>query len=517
MKADEKNTTAKDDNHFETDHLKDNLKGRSLRGGAIVMSSQVIKFLLRMGATIIVARLLTPADFGLVGMVTVVTGFVALFKDLGLSFATVQHAEINHAQVSTLFWINVAVSVFLLLVVAGLAPAITWFYKEPSLTYITLALSLNFIFGGLTIQHQALLKRQMRFAALNGIEVFAVLINLIITILAALYGARYWAIVIGQLAFSFSVVVGTWLKCDWRPSLPVRGANVRPMLVFGGNLSAFRVLNYFSRNLDNLLIGRFVGAGALGLYDKAYQLLLLPIQQINWPATSVAVPVLSRLQNEPERFRAYYLQAIQMLVTVTMPAVAFLFVTADMVIPFLLGNQWVGSVIIFRYLAPAAFIGTFNVATGWVYISLGQTGRQFRWSILGSSVTITSFLIGIHWGVIGVAAAFSIKTLILLIPRLLYCYRLSPLRLRDLINALSIPALCSIFAALGLFVMLQYVISENINTVIRLVSAFLLYFCCYLTAWLVTPKGRIIFLQTCKLVGENIRGDIKKRDFLAPS
>ncbi len=150
-------------NFFDTEYLKADLKGRSVRGGAVTMAAQGIKFFLQIGSTVVLARLLTPEDFGLIAMVTAVTGFVMMFKDMGLSMATVQRAEIDHAQISTLFWINVVLSLAFMLLTATLAPAIAWFYSEPRLTWITLALAGAFIFSGFTVQHQALLRRQMNF------------------------------------------------------------------------------------------------------------------------------------------------------------------------------------------------------------------------------------------------------------------------------------------------------------------------------------------------------------------
>ena len=297
-------------NFFDTEYLKADLKGRSVRGGAVTMAGQGVRFFLQMGSTVVLARLLTPQDFGLIAMVTAVTGFVMMFKDMGLSMATVQRAEVNHAQISTLFWINVTLSLGVMLVTAALAPAIAWFYGEPRLTWITLALAGAFIFGGLTIQHQALLRRNMRFGTLALIGIISMVMGIVAAIIAAWYGAGYWALVIMQLAGAITGAIAVWVVCGWRPGLPVRRSGVREMLAFGGNLTGFNVINYFARNADNLLIGKFWGSGPLGLYSKAYGLLMLPLRQINAPLSAVAIPALSRLKDEPERYRNYYIKAV---------------------------------------------------------------------------------------------------------------------------------------------------------------------------------------------------------------
>ncbi|HWW75239.1 MAG TPA: lipopolysaccharide biosynthesis protein, partial [Pyrinomonadaceae bacterium] len=258
---------------LRTDRLKEDLGARTARGGLLTVTAQGFKFAATMAATVVLARLLTPGDYGLVGMVAVVTGFIALFKDLGLSAATIQREEISQEQVSTLFWVNVGVSAAIGLLTAALAPVVAWFYGEPRLAPVTLAYSIGFLFGGLTVQHEALLKRQMRFAVLVTAEVAALLASIVTTVALAWRGFGYWSLVAGHLALSFVYMLAVWGVCGWRPGRPRRGAGVRSLLGFGGNLTGAAVVNYFARNLDNMLIGRFWGGWQLGLYAKAYQLL----------------------------------------------------------------------------------------------------------------------------------------------------------------------------------------------------------------------------------------------------
>jgi PST family polysaccharide transporter len=219
------------------------------------MGGQAANFVLKLGSTAVLARLLTPADFGLIAMVTAVTGFVEMFKEAGLSMATIQRAEINHRQISTLFWINLGLSILLMFVVVGLAPAVAWFYGEPQLLWITIALGAMFPLGGLTIQHVALLRRQMRFGTLVSIDVTSNAVGIAAAITAAAFGARYWALVIMMAASGAANAALVWITCPWVPGLPKRGAGVRPMLAFGGNLTGFAFINYWARSADNVLIG----------------------------------------------------------------------------------------------------------------------------------------------------------------------------------------------------------------------------------------------------------------------
>jgi len=474
---------------LRVDHLAGDLRSRSVRGGVVTLSNQAGKFFLTLGSTALLARLLTPEDFGLIAMVLSVIGFIGNFKDMGLATATVQRAEISHGEVSTLFWINLTISIALMSATAALAPALAWFYNEPRLTEMTLVLAGTIVFSGLTVQHQALLKRQMRFAALAAIEFTSLFIGVTSAVIAALSGLGYWSLVFVPVMKEVCTTIGVWIACGWRPGKPARRTGVRSLISFGAHLTGFNLVNYVARSLDKVLIGRQIGAAPLGLYNKAYQLVLLPMQQINTPLTSVAVPTLSRLQNDPERYRAFYRRGVMLTVSVGMPAVAFLFVDAYKAVLTILGSQWTDSVPIFRALGPAAFIGTFNVATGWVYISLGLTRRQFAWGLFASTVIILGYFIGLRWGVIGIAASLSISLAVLRLPAILYCFRVAHPTLRDLGAALWRPTVASLAAAAGLH-FLSLLLPAGPNILIGLFIDFVIYSILYILIWVGLPGGR---------------------------
>ncbi len=440
------------DRHFGTEHLRANLRERSVRGGALVLGAQSIKFALQVGSTMILARLLTPRDFGLIGMVTAITGFLALFKDLGLSRATVQREEITQGQVSALFWINVLVSLVLTLLTAVLAPLVSRFYGEPRLTLVTLALAAGFLFGGLSVQHQALLQRQMRFRALAAVDVGSLLLGILAAVAVALGGSSYWALVAMPLVTVAAATAGYWTLCRWRPGRPAWSERTRSMLGFGGNLTAYNVINYAARNGDNLLIGRVWGAGPLGLYTRAYQLLLLPVRQVNAPVASVAVPAMSRLVGEPVRYRRAYLRFAGLVALVTMPAIALLAVTSDWVVRITLGPGWQGAVAIFTWLSIAALVQPVANTTGWLFITQDRTREMLHWGVIGGSLALLSFIAGLPWGAVGVAAAYACTDLVLRTPILFWLAgRHGPVRPRDIYRTLALPGLvaCAVLAAVG--------------------------------------------------------------------
>lgn len=455
VQAVENQVTAKDSDarqHFRTDHLMADLRGRSVRGGAVTMGAQGIKFALQLGSTAVLARLLSPADFGLVAMVTAVTGFAAMFKDAGLSMATVQRENVTHDQVSTLFWINVALSAVLMCLVALLAPAIAWFYGEPRLTAITLALAGTFIFGGLTVQHQALLQRQMRFTSLSAIGVISFAASVAAAIVAAIYGLGYWSIVIMTATAAAVNAALVWVYSGWRPGLPVRGSGVMPMLKFGGNVTGFNLLNYFARNSDNILIGWWWGGAALGLYSKAYGLLMMPLTQINAPISSVILPMLSRLQSQPERYRSAYLRVVRALSFALMPPIAFLIVTADWVVLIVLGPQWTEAASVYRFLAVVALAQPVSFTCGWLFTSQGRVREQFHWGIWGCVTTVLAIVVGLPFGIDGVAFSYGVSGLLLRTPLLYYCVgRKGHVSTKDIYVATAPP----FFVAIGLLVSLS--------------------------------------------------------------
>ncbi|QIR37810.1 lipopolysaccharide biosynthesis protein [Tolypothrix sp. PCC 7910] len=432
--------------YFNTDHLKADLKGRSVRGGAITMLGQTAKFGLTLISNVVLGRLLTPEDYGLVGMVTAVTGFVTLFKDLGLSMATVQKEEINHEQVSTLFWVNVAVSVVTALITAAIAPILAGFYNEPRLMLITLALASGFIISGLGVQHYALLNRQMQYKVLMFNDIFATFISLVAAIFAAFYGLGYWALIIMPIIGGFLGTVGLWIACSWRPGLPTGLQGVRSMLAFGGNLTGFSTINYFARNLDNVLIGKYWGTQQLGLYAKAYQLLLLPLRQISEPITGVVIPSLSRLQSEPEQFRNYYLKALSIIAFLTMPIIVFMIVASEEIIGLILGSQWSGAIVLFRLLSVSALFQPIWNTFGWLYISRGQTDRMLKWGVFSSSIIVASFLIGLPYQASGVALSYAVTILLLIFPGIYYAIKGTSITLIDVIQALKQPFISSLIA-----------------------------------------------------------------------
>jgi O-antigen/teichoic acid export membrane protein len=395
-------------------------------------------------------------------------------------------------------------------VLAG-SPLVASFYGKPELTPVTAALSLSLLISGLTIQHQALLRRHMRFGTLAAIQIASYVANLFVTILLALAGWRYWALVGGTLTTALSSTVLTFLFCPWVPGRMKKGTGIRDMLRFGGHLTGFNFVNYLSRNADNLLIGKFLGADALGLYAKAYSLLMLPIAQINSPLAAVAVPALSRLQNDPQRLRAYYRKGLTLASMLGMPVVVFSFVKADEIVRVVLGPRWADAAVIFRVLAVAAFVGTTNGAgSSWIFVALGNVRRQFLTSIPRVIFLVGAFIVGLRWGIVGVATALSIYTLLVRIPTVAVCFYHTALKLSDFLTAIWRPTVTSVAAGTCVYLLSLHSLAQT-HVVVSLLLSGVQYVVLYFLLWWLVPGGKEVLLgafKICRFLRDSSKGRV---------
>jgi len=419
--------------HFSTDHLRTNLKHRTVSAGFVTLTSQGAKFALTILSTYILVRLLSHSDFGLLAMVTTIMSLLRAFKDAGLSAATVQREGITHAQVSNLFWINVAVAGMLALIMAVSAPAIAWFYHEPNLVGITLWLSLTFLVSGSTVQHQALLRRQMRFKALAVIEVGSMVVSLLVGVLMALAGCGYWSLVGMSLASEIAGFALTWWVAKWRPQRPQRGSGTRSLLNFGVKMTAGSAVGIFSRGVDTMLIGWRYGADATGLYSRALALIAKPLDQLMSPVSAVFVPTLSRLQNEPERYRRAFLQLYEAIAMVSFGFAGLFFALSYPITLVLLGPKWEAAAVIFRAFTLAALSSPIATTVIWMLVSQGRGEEYMRMNLITALTTIAVIGAGLPFGPLGVATAYSVGGLVISLPVIYYMAgRSGPVTTKDL-------------------------------------------------------------------------------------
>ncbi len=430
----------------------EDLKQRVVQSGIAKLGGQAANFVLRLGFLIIMARLLSPPEFGLVAMVTVVTGFYGLFTSAGLSSATVQRVTVTDEQISTLFWINMLVGAGLCAMCLATAPALVAFYHEPRLTWVTAAMAAGFVVNAAGVQHIAMLQRDIRYVALTVIEVSAQSASIAVGILLALAGFGYWALVASTLTGPAVMTVLAWLSTRWIPGRPRRDAELLSMLRFGGAVTLQSVLSHVAQNIDKVLLGRFRGPDALGTYGRAYQLVSMPLTNLSSAIGWVAFSALSRLQDDPRRFRSYFLKGYSIVVSLVVPVVVFATVFAYDTVRVVLGPQWTDVSPLFRLLAPAALVlALIEGPTYWLLHALGMAGRALRVTGVFTAIILIACLMGVPNGAAGIATCYSVALSLWLVPHLAWCVHGTPVGLGDVLKVIWCPLLSSATASTGAF------------------------------------------------------------------
>jgi PST family polysaccharide transporter len=444
------------------------LKAKAIRGGLARLCAQGANFILRLGSLMILARLLGPKDFGLVGMVTAFTGVLTLFQDFGLSAAAVQRTTVSEEQISTLFWINVLLGVVLGLIALAMAPAIASFYREPQLFAVTAVLALGFLFSAAGAQHSALLQRQMRFTTLAVISVVALTVATAIAIYGAKAGYGYWALVSMTVTSPTFATVGLWLTTGWVPGRPRMQAEIGGLIHFGGSLTLTGLLVYIAYNADKVMIGRVWGVDAIGIYGRAFQIVNIPTDNLNSAVGEVAFSALSRLQNDPIRFRSYFLKGFSLVLGLTLPITIACALFADDLVFVLLGPKWNDAATIVRLLAPTIAIFAIINPLGWVVFSLGLVARGLKVAPVLAAVMVSACVMALPYGPQGVAFAFSAALTLWIIPHVWWCLHGTAISLWDILLAVSRPLASGILAG-GLAFAVRLICSQSVSPLPRLV------------------------------------------------
>ena len=488
--------------HFNTDELAANLEHRSIQSGLITFASQPLKLLLGIGSTAILARLLTPEDFGLLAMVTPLFLLVDSLSNFGLETAVVQKDDLDLQQANEIFWRSLKINSILIGTIVLLAPVVAWFYHEEKLAGMVLGLAVGAFSVCLAFQHKALLKRQMRFGTITIIELISLVLSSIVAIAAAKIGWGYWALVLQLSVMQIVQSIVQWWVCDWRPSKYVKNnrlnAQLNSMMSYGRHLTGFRFLTRIGMHLDRILIGYVSGANALGLYSVAYKWAYFPFEQVYFPMFDVAVSSLSRVQHDTDLYRSYSRLGLMPIFAFCMPALAFSFIEARSIILLLLGEQWLEAVPLFRLLSISVYVVSMYRVTKWLYVSAGQTQRQFRWALIHTPVMIAAVVIGAQWGALGVAIGYMTGTCLLTYPAVNYCLRFSPLGWQDFIGAVWRPLIASILAAICLYFSAGWIDSDRL--IFDFLTKFITYGIFYISFWLLLPGGLTSTLETIESI-----------------
>ncbi|MFP7760254.1 lipopolysaccharide biosynthesis protein [Marisediminicola sp. LYQ85] len=378
------------------------------RGAAFTGIAQLARLLLQLASVVVLSRLLSPTDYGVVAIVLLVVAFGETFRDLGLAAASVQAKTLSRDQRTNLFWVNTGIGAVLTALMAAVSGLIALVVDVAAVGEVALALAATFLLNGLTSQYRASLLRSLRFKALAFIDILSAAVALVVAVAAALAGWSYWALVAQQLSAAIILLVGAVVIARWIPGLPNRRGDIRPFLNLGWNLVGSQLVAYASSNIDSLIVGLRFGTASLGFYNRAFQLVMTPVNQIRGPMTTVALPVLARLQDTRSRYNDYVAVgqlALSYPLCIALGAAAVL---ADSVTRVALGPQWDESAPILRFLAISAMFQTLAFVGYWVYVSRGLGRDLFRFSLVSAAVRITCILVGSQWGVVGVAVGFMV-------------------------------------------------------------------------------------------------------------
>ena len=475
------------------------LRGRVARGIAVSGLAQAVRVLAQICSVILLGRLLPPAQFGLAAMAAPVLAIAVMFQEFGISQAIVQKPKLEAGEASVLFWIGFGLSVVLAIALMLAAPLAAAFYREPEVGHLTAAMALTLAVYGAGAQHIALLNRGMRFEILASLDAAGALLGLVAALIWAWFDPTFWALYAGSLVTALVPALGAWIFVGWIPALPKRNAGAGGAIKFGAGVTGSNMALFFSRNMDNVLIGRRWGEVPLGLYDRAYKLMLMPLQQVNAPLARVMLPALARMLDEPDRYRHAFLRTVNQLMLVLFPGIAFMTGTADLIVPFLLGDKWIEAAPIFAFLGMAGLAQSLNNTCAWLFLSQARTWELMRWGIFNAVFCVAGFVIGLPYGPAGVAAVFAIGEFIRTPLLWGYATRTGPVRWRDAVR-LAVPHLLGAFAALGVV----RLVSHQMGAMPILVFGIALplaYVMAYGTVALF-PQGRTALREAWTLAGQ---------------
>jgi O-antigen/teichoic acid export membrane protein len=456
----------------------ENIKQKAIRSGLARICGQAINFLVTVANVTVMARLLDPNDYGLVAMATSITGIYAIFASAGLSLVTIQRVTITEDEISTLFWMNMLTGVLFALLCLASAPILAKFFREPRLFWVTVVLAGGFIVSALGVQHSALLQRHLRYIALTIIETASGAMSVAIGIIMALAGFGYWSLVATNIAVPTIIAILVWITTGWVPGAPNLNVGIRSMLRYGGTMTLNSLVSYLTFKVDKILLGRFWGADVLGLYTRAYTLMSTPTETLNAAVGTVIFSALSRVQQDPNRLKNYFLKGYSLVNSLTLPTTVFCALFSHDIILVVLGPKWLDTEPIFRLLTPT--ILSFGITGPFIALlpAIGLQERSLKIALVMAPLLISAYLIGLPYGAKGVAFCYSAAMVLWLIPHILWSIRGTIFSFSDILLAMGRPLISAIAAALGAFVIQYYV--EPHSPFFRLglvsVSMFALYY-----------------------------------------
>lgn len=409
------------------------LKKDAVKGVKWASASQLGRQIIQYTTTIILAALLTPSDFGLMAMAIVIVGFLEIFKDLGTAAAIIQNQNLSEESLSSIFWVNVGFGLLVAIIVFLAAPLGADFFNNVKIENILKVLSISFIFSSFGTVHKKLLEKELKFDSLAKIELVGVAIGAVVGISLALLEFGVWSLVLQSLSIVVITTSLLWIMNSWRPIFFFSYLKIKPIISYSLNLLGYNVFNYFVRNTDYLLIGKYLGERELGHYYLAYKIMLYPLQNVSLVVSRVLFPIYSKIQNDNERFRKIYTKVANAISFLTFPLMIGVFALSDIFAVTFFNDKWDTALLalLLMILAPVGLIQSIATTTGSIYQAKGKTDWMFRWGVISGVIYVTGFFIGLNWGVIGVAVSYLIASIILLYPVFAIPFKLIELKVLE--------------------------------------------------------------------------------------
>jgi O-antigen/teichoic acid export membrane protein len=463
---------------------------QAARGTAAALFSQLIVAAIYAATSLILARLLSPEDFGLFAIAFAVVGVLEIAQRGGLTLPLVQARTLTDQQLAALFWFCAAVGAAQVIVAWLAAPLVSWVYADARIAAPIAVLALGFVATSVSTTEEAMIRRTMRFSRLAVFEVSSVAGAALVAIVSAWLGAGYWSLVYLQVARQF-LFAGMLLAVGGVPRGRPRRAEIAPLVRFGRVMVAFEAVAFANSKIDNLIVGWFAGPAALGFYAKAFEFIGLASNQVNQPIGNVVHATLSRLQDEPRRYQTSLLNGVLLSTTVSAPLIIFIAAHAPLLFVVVFGQKWLASAAIFRLLAPGALVMAMSAAVGWIFVSLGRAERQLPWALLTSIITVIAFVVGARWGAPGVATAFSVSRVAFFIPTLMFTCVRTPVPWTSILKILSRPVAAGAVAALASI----SVVGGNATGAWSLALAASAFAASYVVSWIALPGGLALVRQ----------------------
>lgn len=427
------------------------LKQQVIKGVSWNFFEQVTRQLVSVAVTTILARILVPNDYGLVALSSIFVGFVCLFESLSIGSAIIQRTNLDERYISTSFWTSVFTGITLLIIMFAIAPLAANYYEQPRLTVLIDVAAITVLISPVTSTHKMLLSKKMEFGKLSAINIFVAVINSVSSLILAVYGMGVWSLVLGGLIANILVIPLVWCFEKWRPQFIFDKKCFSDLFSFSSYLLSSNVVFYFARNADNLVVGKFLGANALGIYSMAYNLMMKPLQQISWSITAVLFPAFSSIQHDIVRIRTAYLKAVAGIALITFPMMMGLMVVAREFILVMVGQKWTDVIMPLQVLCLVGALQSVGTTVGSIFNSLGRADLQFKTGTINSIGHVIGFLICIRWGIMGLVKGYLLTNIIFISVTQLVAVRLIKLSIVEFLAALKMPAINSMIMVMILY------------------------------------------------------------------